>query len=166
MVKLKKTLFGYKPKDVNNEINRIDDDHQEKIAALKKELENAILELRKSEKHRAELENKLNSYIQREHQISEVMITAQLNCQKIEEQAREQAHAMLEQSEMELKKKTQELEFLRVKVARFKEEFKETLDRYKFSLDSIMESDSSTFAPTLIVNDKKQSKAAPEDMSS
>jgi chromosome segregation ATPase len=164
--KLKKTLFGFKPEEVMNEIGRIDHEYQEKIAALMTEIETATMELRKSEEKRSELENRLNNYIEREHQIAEVMMTAQMNSQKIEEQAREKAHAMLEHSEEELKRKNQELEFLRLKVARFKEEFRDTLDRYKFSLDSITEPDGGAFAPTLIVNDKIKSKAATEDISS
>lgn len=167
MKKIKKTLFGYKPNEVVSEITRLEQDYQGKIAAITMEIERAAEELRKSEEKRAELETRLENYIAREHQIAEVMLTAQVNSQKIEEQAREKAHTMLEHSEEELKRKNRELDFLRRKVARFKEEFRETLDKYKFSLDSVNESeDEVAFAPTLVVNDKPSVKAIAKDVSS
>lgn len=150
-----KTLFGFKPCEVINEIQRIDSEHQQRIADLQAEIEEAKAKLTKTEEKSEELQKQLSSYIEREHLIAEVMLTAQKNAQRIEEEAREKARQMLEKSEKELNKKEQELKVLRAKINRFKEEFGEILDKYKTFLETMDESFSETaFAPTLIVNEQ------------
>lgn len=90
--------------------------------------------------------------------ISDVMVTAQSNALRIEEQARERARDLLENAEEELKDKIQEFDFLRNKVARFKEEFREVLDNYRVSLEKIREEPEgdSGFTPTLITKENKR----------
>ena len=150
-----KTLFGFKPKDVINEMQRIDSEYQTKIEALQVEVERAKEELNKTEAKLPELQKQLDHHLKQEHQIAEVMVTAQINAQRIEDQAREKAEILLRNSVEELRSKNQELDFLRMKVNRFKEEFRATLDNYKFSLDNIKEpTDDISFAPTLITNEK------------
>lgn len=162
-----KTLFGFKPKDVINEMQRLDSEYQTKTEALQAEIERAKEELKKTEARLPELQKQLDDHLNKERQISEVMITAQMNAQRIEDQAREKAVSLLQNSEEELRRKNQELDFLRMKVNRFKEEFRETLDNYKFSLDNIKEpTDDINFTPTLITNEKAAGKPRMHDISS
>lgn len=162
-----KTLFGFKPKDVINEMQRLDSEYQTKTEALQAEIERAKEELKKTEARLPELQKQLDDHLNKERQISEVMITAQMNAQRIEDQAREKAVSLLQNSEEELRRKNQELDFLRMKVNRFKEEFRETLDNYKFSLDNIKEpTDDINFTPTLIKNEKAADKPKMHDISS
>lgn len=162
-----KTLFGFKPKDVINEMQRIDSEYQVKITALQAEIERAKEELKKTEVRLPELQKQLDYHLKQERQISEVMVTAQISAQRIEDQAREKAGSLLQNSEEELRRKNQELDFVRMKVNRFKEEFRETLDNYKFSLDNIKEpTDEINFAPTLITNEKAAGKPRMHDIPS
>ena len=162
-----KTLFGFKPKDVINEMQRIDSEYQTKIEGLQAEIERAKVELKKTEARLPELQKQLDEQLNKERQIAEVMVTAQMNAHRIEDQAREKAVSLLQNSEDELRRKNQELDFLRMKVNRFKEEFRETLDNYKFSLDNIKEpTDDINFAPTLITNEKATSKPRIHDIPS
>jgi len=162
-----KTLFGFKPKDVINEMQRLDSEYQTKTEALQAEIERAKEEMKKTEARLPELQKQLDDHLNKERQISEVMITAQMNAQRIEDQAREKAVSLLQNSEEELRRKNQELDFLRMKVNRFKEEFRETLDNYKFSLDNIKEpTDDINFTPTLITNEKAAGKPRMHDISS
>ncbi len=153
--KFGKTLFGYKPEDVKNEMDRMDSEYGQKVDELRKEIENARIELNAALEKQAQLQKELNSYIEREKLITDVMVKAQMNAQSIEENARLKARMLLESAEEQLKTKLQELENLRVKVARFKEEFREVLDNYRISLESVKEApDDMTFTPTLVVKDK------------
>jgi len=150
-----KTLFGYKPEDVKNEMDRMDSEYGQKVDELRKDIENARIELNAALEKQAQLQKELNSYIEREKLITDVMVKAQMNAQSIEENARLKARMLLESAEEQLKTKLQELENLRVKVAHFKEEFREVLDNYRISLESVKEApDDMTFTPTLVVKDK------------
>ncbi len=154
--KLGRSLFGFKPSEVISQMEDMNNVYQKKLAELQAEIENARADLDKSRKQVAEIQQKLDVYIAKERLVSEVMITAQQNAQKIEEQAREKARILLENSEAELKRKQQELDFLRIKVARFKEDFRETLENYRISLENVKEDpDEVTFTPTLITNESK-----------
>ncbi|MDD3363623.1 MAG: hypothetical protein PHZ03_01430 [Syntrophomonas sp.] len=162
-----KTLFGFKPKDVINEMERIDSEHQARIGKLQAKIAQAKEELKKTEARLPELQKQLDHQLSKERQIAEVMLTAQINAQRIEDQAREKAEIVLLKAEEELRRKKQELDFLQMKVNRFKEEFGETLDNYKKSLEQIKESaDDIFFAPTLITNDKMVVKSKIQDISS
>jgi chromosome segregation ATPase len=153
--KLGRSLFGFKPGDVISEIENINSSYQGKIDILQGEIARAREELEKSEKKIEQLQGQLNSYMEKEKMVTEVMVAAQQSAQKTEEQARERARAILEKSEAELKQKLQELEFLRMKVARFKEDFRDMLDNYRVSLETIKEEPEETaFVPTVITNEK------------
>ncbi|MEN6326630.1 MAG: hypothetical protein ABFD18_10570 [Syntrophomonas sp.] len=163
---LGKTLFGFKPKDVIDEFARIDAECQQKIEAMKTEIEQTKNELKRSEEKQAELQKRADEYMVRERMVTDVMVAAQLNAQKIVEQAREKARMMLESSEEELKHKLQELDFLRLKVSRFKEEFREVLDNYRVSLEKVKENpDDVSFTPTLVTKDKVFEPPKKQDIS-
>lgn len=150
-----KTFLGYKPEDVKNEIDRIDNDYQQKIDELKKAIEKANNELNIAVEKQSQLKDQLYVYAEREKMITDVMIKAQMNAQLIEEQAKEKARIMLESSEQELRRKLQELDFVRLKVTRFKEEFRDVLDNYRVSLENVKEvPEDINFTPTLVINEK------------
>ena len=163
---LGKSLFGFKPKDVISEFERIDAEYQQKIEAMKAEIELAKTDLKKMEEKQGELQKKVDDYALRERMVTDVMVDAQINAQKIIEQAREKARIILENSEEELKHKLQELDFLRLKVSRFKEEFREVLDNYRVSLEKVKETpDEVAFTPTLITKDKVFEPPKKQDIS-
>lgn len=163
--KFGRSLLGYNPDQVMNEIRHMDSEYQKRIEELSLQIDSARSQLKKSEELAVELQSKLNTYVEREHAIAEVMLKAQKNALRIEEEAKEKARLMFEKSEEELKKKRQELEFLRIKVERFRDEFRGILDEYKVSVESMrIPSGEGVFTPTLIVSDKTHTKA--QDFSS
>ncbi|MEW5920720.1 MAG: DivIVA domain-containing protein [Bacillota bacterium] len=133
----KKALFGYKPEEVQNEINRLNSVYQEETVILRADIEKAKAELKQSEAEVNALQSKLDNYISREQSIVDVMVLAQKKALQLEEEARRQAKVMLETTEKELQDKKQELERLQEKLERFKQEFKELLDEYRFSIESV-----------------------------
>ncbi len=150
-----KSLFGYRPGDVNIEIERMDRDYQQKVDDLKTDIEKAKEELSAALEKQVQVQRELDNYVEREKMITNVMVEAQISAHKIEEQARDRARMMLESSEEELKHKLQELDLLRLKVTRFKEEFREVLDDYRVSLEKVKEvPEEVTFTPTLVVKEK------------
>jgi len=156
-MKFSKTLLGFKPGEVISQIESMENEHQQRIIALDSEIEKIQTELQNAEEKREDMQKQLNSYIAKENLIAEVMVTAQINAQRIEEQARERARHMLENTEEELKQKLQELDFLRIKAARFKEEFREVLDNYRVSLEKIREEpEDPSFTPTLITKENRR----------
>jgi len=151
-----RTLFGLNPKEVSNEIQRIESEYQAKLATLQLEIVQAKEKLKEAEARVVELQRQLNNHLERERQIADVMVTAQINAQRIEAQARAKAEILMQESDEELRRKNQELELLRMKVALFKQEINEKLEQYKSSLDYIKEpTDDMIFTPTLVVNEKQ-----------
>lgn len=138
-MKFGRKFFGLNPRDVYSEIKNNEEIYNKNSDNLKKEIEKVSEALEKSEKELEGLKNQLALYHEREQVISQVLVTAQLNAQKIELEARENARIMLEKCNAELQVKNRELEKLRNKVARFKEEFKDLLDKYRYSIDSARE---------------------------
>jgi hypothetical protein len=67
-----------------------------------------------------ELQNKLEEYLNKERQIAEVMVNAQISAQKIEAQARTRAEILLQETDEELRRKNQELELLQIKAQKIK----------------------------------------------
>jgi len=155
--KFRRSLLGYKPEEVKSRIEKIENDHQKEIALLEAQIEEVKTELRKAEEQQARLEAEVKEYTEKEKVISEIMLKAQLNARKIEEEARERAHIMIQEAENELKEKLRELEALRVKVKNFKQDFRETLDNYRLSLESIKEDpEGASFMPTLVAKNKQK----------
>lgn len=156
-MKFTKSLWGFKPSEVTTQIENINNEYQQKAAMLVSEIEQARLELLKAQDKHEELQKQLQAYIERERSISDVMIAAQVNAQKIEEQARERARQTVETAEKELQQKLQELDMLRIKVSRFKEDFRDILDNYRVSLDNVREKpEEAGFTPTIINTDNKR----------
>jgi cell division septum initiation protein DivIVA len=136
-ISFKKSFLGYKPEDVHHEIKRLDIAYEKETTALQAEIEKTKSELEQVETEVRTLQSKLENYIAREQSIVEVMVLAQKKAVQLEEDARRQAKAMLEASEKELLEKRQELERLQEKLALFKQEFKELLDGYRFSIENV-----------------------------
>ncbi|MEW6080460.1 MAG: DivIVA domain-containing protein [Bacillota bacterium] len=136
-ISFKKSFLGYKPEDVHNEIKRLDIAYEKETTALQAEIEKTKSELEQVETEVTTLQLKLENYIAREQSIVEVMVLAQKKAVQLEEDARRQAKAMLELTEKELLEKRQELERLQEKLALFKQEFKELLDGYRFSIENV-----------------------------
>jgi prefoldin subunit 5 len=149
-------LFRRNSKEASNINDTNDLEYQHKVEALQAEIMQAREKLQKSESRMTELQNKLDEYKDKERQIAEVMIIAQVNAHKTEAHARAKAEILLQETDEELRRKTQELELLRSKTQIFKQEMYDRLDQYKTSLEKIMDlNDTLTFTPTLVAKDKK-----------
>lgn len=155
MAKLfKKVLFGYKPEEVSKEIDKIQAEKQSEIEKLQTLRDEAELQIKNQEETIAELKKKIEEFNEREHAISEVMITAQKNSQAVQEEALKKAQNMLKESEEKVRLKTQELESLRTKVNNFKEEFHNVLEKYQSSLETMDLEHVEQFKPTVIISNK------------
>ncbi|HPF44973.1 MAG TPA: hypothetical protein PKV15_09765 [Syntrophomonadaceae bacterium] len=132
---------------------------QSQIDSLQAEIRQAREKLAAAENQVNELQAKVEEYRNKEVQIAEVMINAQISAQRLEAQARVQAEMLQQQTDEELRRKNQELELLRMKVQLFKQDMHERIDHYKASLDRTFETDEEiAFTPTLISKDKKSDK--------
>lgn len=151
-----RSLWGYNPAEVLNEMQRIKSEYLQQEGTLQAKVTAAEEELNRSGERIAQLEKQLNTYLEREHIIAEVMLTATNNARRIEEETRERARLMEEKSAEELREKARELELLRAKADRFRSEFKDILDKYKFSLEEIKDLPTEKpFSPTIILTEKK-----------
>lgn len=132
-------LFGLNPQEVYEEFKNTEENHNKFMENLTREVERARESLATLEKDNRNLINQLAMYQEREQLISQVLVTAQLNAQKIEYEARENARTMMEKCTEELRIKNLELDRMKSKVLRFKEEFKEVLDKYRYSIETMKE---------------------------
>jgi len=163
----RKTLFGFKPAEVTEEIQWIDSEYQNKVSSLQEAIEKAKIDFNNSEEKLGELQDELDKYIVKEREIASVLVTAQINAQRIEEEAREKSRVILESAEKALRKKQEEIESLRLKLQRFKEEFKDMLDDYRLSIETMKEPDDKTsFVPMLVGNERDSNRAKKQDISS
>ena len=136
-------------------------ENKSKISALQSDVAEAQAKLQQAEAAMLEMQKKLSEYQNKERQIAEVMIMAQINAQRVEAEARARAEILIQETDEELRRKNQELELLRLKSQHFKKELYDRLDQYRTSLDQMGDiSDDVTFTPTLISRDKKPGKAA------
>lgn len=155
MKTFKKTLFGYKPCEVNQEVARISQEQQLEVTRYQEKVDSLKQELQEAESRAAAMEQQLQVLIDREHAIAQVLLTAQKNAYRIEEEARERSQAMLDNAEEELRNKQKELENLRQKIENFKSEFADILDKYKQSLGDLEDLNRQGLCPpTLVVNNK------------
>ncbi|HNX29105.1 MAG TPA: hypothetical protein PKN87_06790 [Syntrophomonadaceae bacterium] len=142
----------------NNEA-QFNNEAQSRLEALQAEIRQAREKLEAAENRILKLQNKLDGYQQKETQIAEVMIIAQISAQKIEAEARSRAELLQQNTDEELRRKNKELELLRIKVQLFKQDISERIDQYKSSLERSFDPDEETaFTPTLVTNDKKSSQ--------
>lgn len=153
--KFGRALFGYKPKQVINEMQQMDIEAQNEIIRLEMELDRLKAELKTTEDTGKELQGQLDQFIAKERLIAEVMVNAEINARRIEEQASAKAQTMIESAEKELKARLNEIDLLRTRITQFKDEFRTTLDNYRLSLDHVREEpQESAFVPSVISNEK------------
>ncbi|KUO78641.1 MAG: hypothetical protein APF81_26975 [Desulfosporosinus sp. BRH_c37] len=150
----KRVLFGYKPAEVTSKMEEMQTEQQKEVQNLKAQIEEARVQLKRQEEIMAEHKNKIQEFIEKEHIIAEVLLNAQKRSQKIEEDAREKAQNILDESEEKLKKKQHELENLRSKITVFKEDFQRVLEKYQSSLDTVVVPPEEPFIPTVIISKK------------
>lgn len=149
-------IFGNNPRELQTEVDNTVIDHGAQVEALKADVVMARKKLQEAEARMAELQKKLDEYVNKERQIAEIMIIAQINAQRTEAQARARAEVLLQEKEEELRLKQQELELLKLKAQLFKEDILDRLDQYKATVEKIIDgADNDSFAPTLITRDKK-----------
>lgn len=138
MAKLfKKVLFGYKPDEVNAKIDTMTSEKEKEIDKFQTLRKEAELQIKEQEQIIADLKRKIEELNERERAISEVMIIAQKNAERVREEALQKAQTMLEESEEKVTLKTLELESLRTRVNNFREEFCNILDKYQLSLEEL-----------------------------
>lgn len=152
--KFGRTFFGYKPQQVIDEIRHLDTEAQNEVSRLETEVEKLKAELDRTEHTRAELQGQLDQFIAKERLIAEVMVNAEVNARRIEEQASKKAQIMIESAEKELKARLNELDLLRTRITQFKDEFRATLDNYRFSLDRIPEEPAENILTPSVDNEK------------
>lgn len=149
-------VFGNNPRGVQAEVDYSGLDHGQQVETLKAEIFQARKRLQESEVRLAELQKKMDEYVSKERQIAEIMITAQINAQRTEAQARARAEVLLQETEDELRLKQQELELLKMKAQLFKEDILNRLDNYKASVEKITDgAEDASFTPTLVAREKK-----------
>jgi len=115
-----KSLHKANQSEANGEMDQIAVDYRLKLIAFQDELFQSRKKLQDSDKKMAELQMKLNEYVQnKENQIAEVVFTAHMNAQRIEAQTRSQTEYLILEMEDEMRRKQKELEILQKKTNRF-----------------------------------------------
>lgn len=138
----KKVLFGYSPEEVSRELEKLEQQWQEKDAAATANLNETKEELKKAQETINTVMAQVKEMKEREHVISEVIIKAQVKAQEIIQAAENEAHNKLTAAQAELTAKKQEYEKLKLTVEQFRAQFKDVLNSYQESLDFLTKNDS------------------------
>ncbi len=128
------SLLGSKHKHMET----LQDELQQKVDSLQSELELTILrrECKKYENRVMELQERLNAFEEKEHIIADVLLNAQTQARRVENQARERVRQMEARVYEDIRRKMEELSDLRVRLENFMEEISQTLDSLQFALTS------------------------------
>lgn len=115
-----RSLRGANSGEASGEIDQIAIDYKLKLIAFQDELFQSRKKLQDSDRKMAELQNKLEEYVQnKENQIAEVLFTAHMNVQRIETQTRSHTDYVLLEMEEEMQRKQKELDVLQKKTSNF-----------------------------------------------
>lgn len=113
---MEKDSFRTFRKETSNEIDEFTLENKLKMIAFQDEIFEARRKLKSSENRLADLQKKLDNYLQnKEHQLAEINITAHMNAQRIEAQARSRTDLIIMEIDEELRFKQQELKRLQDK---------------------------------------------------
>ncbi|NLN87450.1 MAG: hypothetical protein GX133_07585 [Syntrophomonadaceae bacterium] len=88
-------VFGNNPRELLNDGDHNKLDQSAQTEALKAEIVLARKKLQDAEARMIELQKKLDEFVNKERQIAEIMIVAQINAQRTEAQARARAEELL-----------------------------------------------------------------------
>lgn len=155
-MKFGRSFFGFKPREVITAFEQMDESYQVKIAFLEEEIKQAREALTKTEQEAEKLKSRLFEYEEQKMLISEILINAHQKARQIEAEARENALSALEQVNAQIRVKEQELSILKARVEKFKEEFKEVLERYRYSLENLPGQNEEKPAPIVLLKDSRQ----------
>lgn len=136
----------------NKEMDSLQDELQQKVDSLHSELELTILrrECKKYEAKTQELQERLNAYEEKEHAIADVLLNAQTQAKKVENQARERVRQMEARIYEDIRRKAEELKDLKMRMEYFMEEVSQMLHSLEYALTS---SDSAVLPnPVLFAN--------------
>lgn len=159
-MKFRRSFFGFKPRDVIAALEQADTGYQAKIAQLEEEIRRAREALAETEQEAEKLKNRLAEYEEQKMLISEILINAHQKARQIEAEARENALSALEQVNAQIRVKEQELNILKARVEKFKEEFKEVLERYRYSLENLPGQDEEKPTPLVLLKDSRQAASS------
>lgn len=108
------------PPNGQNDFDNLSVEYKLKLIAYQDEIFRAKKKLQESDIRMNDLQNKLDNYLHnKENQLAEIMFTAHTNAQRIENQARSQIQYYLDEMEMELQRKQQEIELIEQKTSTF-----------------------------------------------
>jgi chromosome segregation ATPase len=155
-MKFGRSFFGFKPREVITAFEQMDESYQVKIAFLEEEIKQAREALTKTEQEAEKLKSRLFEYEEQKMLISEILINAHQKARQIEAEARENALSALEQVNAQIRVKEQELSIHKARVEKFKEEFKEVLERYRYSLENLPGQNEEKPAPIVLLKDSRQ----------
>ncbi|MGE5373304.1 MAG: DivIVA domain-containing protein [Solirubrobacterales bacterium] len=134
VVTFRRALFGYKPEEVIQEIQRLQQLRIEKEAEYRAQVEQAHAEQNKLLSELGSLREQLDELRKRERGMLDVLARAQSNASSIEEQARSEAMRIITDASREMEQKQYQLARLHDHYFRFRQDFVELLQRYSASI--------------------------------
>jgi chromosome segregation ATPase len=159
-MKFRRGFFGFKPREVITAFERMDEDYRARIARLEEEIRRVREALAETEREAEKLKSRLVEYEEQKMLISEILINAHQKARQIETEARENALSALEQVNAQIRVKEQELNILKARVEKFKEEFKEVLERYRYSLENLPGQNEEKPGSLVLLKDNRQAVSA------
>lgn len=150
----RKSLFGFKPQEVLAAFEQVDNSYRQRISELELEMQRTRQALAAAEEEARQLQKKLAEYEEQKQIISEILIAAHKKAQQIEAEARESARVALETVNAQIRVKEQELNMLKARVEKFKEDFKEILEQYRYSLENFPDLASEKAPPLFLLKER------------
>lgn len=132
-----KGLFGYKANEVDKHLADMENEHNQKIDALKDEIadferinEQLNLEINN-------LKNELSGYQKAEKAVAEALIMAQIRAEAIEEDAKKKVDEIQKEAETELAAKRNKLDELHNNYFKARNEFEMIINKYRNAINEL-----------------------------
>lgn len=128
-MEFRRVLWGFKPREVREELARMNESHQEAVANYQQQIKSLTDQYQNLTAQRTELQNKIAVYQSRQNLLAETLLCAQEEANKIVAEARQQAENLINSARQQLERKQAELKAIEQQQQQFKQGFEQLYKR-------------------------------------
>ena len=135
------SLFGFKKKNVNSYIEKLNSEYEEKFKQKEKELLDVKNQYRDIKNKYEELRDKVGQVDEERGKIANVLLSAQTQAEIIVQEARKHADEEIKEIELKVQLEREKLVDIKKDIKVLKEDIIDTLKKYENELNEIIPED-------------------------
>lgn len=135
------SLFGFKKKNVNSYIEKLNSEYEEKFKQKEKELQDVKNQYRDIKNKYEELRDKVGQVDEERGKIANVLLSAQTQAEIIVQEARKHADEEIKEIELKVQLEREKLVDMKKDIKDLREDIIDTLKKYENELNEIIAED-------------------------